>query len=76
LIVKTQSGGAAVNPPVQIANRAALDMARIGSEFRLSPSARARIANGGSWFRRASESKFHGLIGGLGTDDEPGLNPT
>jgi len=43
-IVKTQSGGAAPNPIVLIADKAARDMVRFASEFGLTPAARSRIS--------------------------------
>jgi P27 family predicted phage terminase small subunit len=43
-IVKTQSGGAAPNPIVMIADKAARDMVRFAGEFGLTPAARSRIS--------------------------------
>jgi P27 family predicted phage terminase small subunit len=60
LIVKTQSGGAAVNPLVAIIENAARTMARLAGEFGLSPSARSRITVG----EPAAPQKFKGLIAG------------
>jgi P27 family predicted phage terminase small subunit len=59
-IVKTQSGGAAPNPFVLIAQNAARDMVRFASEFGLTPAARSRI----SAIEAVGTGKFEGLIGG------------
>jgi P27 family predicted phage terminase small subunit len=58
LIVKTQSGGAAPNPLVLIAQSAARDMVRFASEFGLTPAARSRISAG----EAIGEGKFTGFI--------------
>lgn len=60
LIVRTQSGGAAPNPLVLIAQSAARDMVRFAGEFGLTPVAR-------SWIKaidNLSDGKFAGLFGG------------
>ena len=59
-IVKTQSGGAAPNPLVQIAQNAARDMVRFASEFGLTPAARSRI----NAAEAVGDGKFAGLIPG------------
>ena len=58
LIVKTQSGGAAPNPLVLIAQNAARDMVRFASEFGLTPAARSRI----NAVEAIGEGKFTGFI--------------
>jgi P27 family predicted phage terminase small subunit len=50
------------NPLVKIADRAALNMIRIASEFGCTPAARARIAAG--WQGPQRPSKFEGLLAG------------
>jgi P27 family predicted phage terminase small subunit len=60
LIVKTQSGGAAANPLVLIADRACRDMVRYASEFGLTPAARSRI----SATEAVGAGKFDGLLAG------------
>ena len=60
-IVKTQSGGAAPNPIVLIADKAARDMVRFASEFGMTASARARISAG----PRIGPNKWAGMIGGV-----------
>jgi P27 family predicted phage terminase small subunit len=45
-MVKTQSGGAAPNPIVSIADKAAREMARFAGEFGLTPAARSRVSAG------------------------------
>jgi P27 family predicted phage terminase small subunit len=58
LIVKTQSGGAAPNPLVLIADRACRDMVRYASEFGLTPAARSRI----NAPENAGSGKFDGFL--------------
>jgi P27 family predicted phage terminase small subunit len=57
-IVKTQSGGAAPNPILQIADKAARDLVRFASEFGLSALARSRISAGPT----PQSDKFRGLL--------------
>jgi P27 family predicted phage terminase small subunit len=59
-MVKTQSGGAAPNPIVQIADKAARDMVRFAGEFGLTPAARSRI----SVEPDDPSDKFRGLLAG------------
>jgi P27 family predicted phage terminase small subunit len=59
-IVKTQSGGAAPNPLVWIAQNAARDMVRYASEFGLTPAARTRLTA----VEAIGQGKFAGLLGG------------
>lgn len=61
LIVKTQSGGAAANPLVWIAQNAARDMVRYGGEMGMTPAARTRIESG----EAVSTGKFDGFWGGV-----------
>jgi P27 family predicted phage terminase small subunit len=65
LVTRTQGGGAAINPLVLVADRAARDMLRFASEFGFSPAARARISAGITGFGPppGSGDKFAGLIG-------------
>lgn len=63
LIIKTKYGDAAQNPLVSIARKAAGDMVRYAGEFGLTPSARARIADGVHSDVR-NQSKFTGLLAG------------
>jgi P27 family predicted phage terminase small subunit len=64
LMIKTTGGNAIQNPLVGTANKAASDMVRYASEFGFTPAARARIAAGNT--SNGPQSKFAGLIGGLG----------
>jgi P27 family predicted phage terminase small subunit len=64
LMIKTTGGNAIQNPLVGTANKAASDMVRYASEFGFTPAARARIAAGNA--NNSAQSKFSGLIGGLG----------
>jgi P27 family predicted phage terminase small subunit len=64
LMIKTTGGNAIQNPLVGTANKAASDMVRYATEFGFTPAARARIAAGNAG--NAAQSKFAGLIGGLG----------
>jgi P27 family predicted phage terminase small subunit len=57
-IVKTQSGGAAPNPVLQIADKAARDMVRYAAEFGLTPASRSRITVDPA----EPAGKFQGLI--------------
>jgi P27 family predicted phage terminase small subunit len=64
LMIKTTNGNAIQNPLVHTANKAASDMVRYATEFGFTPAARARIAAGNA--SNGPQSKFAGLIGGLG----------
>ena len=64
MMIKTTGGNAIQNPLVGTANKAASDMVRYATEFGFTPAARARIAAGTAG--NGTQSKFAGLIGGLG----------
>jgi P27 family predicted phage terminase small subunit len=46
LVIETKSGNLIQNPLLGVANKAAADMVRYGSEFGLSPTVRARLSPG------------------------------
>jgi P27 family predicted phage terminase small subunit len=60
LIDETSNGNAIQNCLIGIANKAAADMLKFGSEFGLTPSVRARL--GFDWGRK-KKSKWDGLLG-------------
>jgi phage terminase small subunit len=63
LITKGKYGdGAAHNPLVSIARKAAGDMIRFAAEFGLTAAARARLGAAG-WEPPSGPGKFDGLIG-------------
>lgn len=47
LVIRTSNGNMIQNPLVGIANKAATDMVKFAAEFGMTPSARARIEQGG-----------------------------
>jgi P27 family predicted phage terminase small subunit len=61
MVIRTQFGGAAENPLLSIARKAAHDMVRFGNEFGLTPAARSRIT-GGINGDETTGSKFDGLL--------------
>jgi P27 family predicted phage terminase small subunit len=57
LVVETKHGNLIQNPLLGIANKAAADMVKFGSEFGLSPTARARLSPSGIETRPEDEGE-------------------
>jgi P27 family predicted phage terminase small subunit len=61
MLIKMAGSGAAQNPLLGVARRAAGDMVRYASEFGMTPVARARIS-AGVWHTPPSRGEFDGLL--------------
>lgn len=60
LVIETKQGNRIQNPLLGIANKARADMVKLGSEFGLTPSARASLEGSKRGDEDPTESKFFG----------------